>query len=110
MEEELKQVIGMDLYQDIRKLYVRETSKREIARKLGISRNTVRKYCKGEHIPGEKTHRNRRSSVLTDEEKNRINKINSRFAFLFIDVVFDLYCRQRSEQTICGCGTAFAYS
>jgi len=72
MEEELKQVIGMDLYQDIRKLYVRETSKREIARKLGISRNTVRKYCKGEHIPGEKTHRNRRSSVLTDEVKNRI--------------------------------------
>jgi len=42
MEEELKKVIRMDLYQDIRKLYVRETSKREIARKLGISRNTVR--------------------------------------------------------------------
>lgn len=72
MEEELKQVIGMDLYENIRKLYVLETSKREIARKLGISRNTVRKYCKGEHIPGEKTHRNRDNPVLTDEVKEII--------------------------------------
>jgi transcriptional regulator with XRE-family HTH domain len=28
-----------------------ELSQREIARRLGISRNTVARYCKGEHMP-----------------------------------------------------------
>ena len=45
-------MIKVDQYQLIRKLYAVEgSSQREIAKRLGISRNTVRKYCKGEHKP-----------------------------------------------------------
>lgn len=65
-------MIGMNLYKDIRKLYTQNISKREIARKLGVSRNTVRKYCEGKCILGEKVHCNRDDSVLTDEVKEAI--------------------------------------
>jgi len=45
----------VDQYKDIRYLYAVEgLSQREIARRLGISRNTVRRYCHGENIPGER--------------------------------------------------------
>jgi len=48
-------VIEVDQYQLIRQLYVVEgLSQREIARRLGISRNTVKRYCLGENIPWER--------------------------------------------------------
>lgn len=48
-------VIRVDQYQLIRHLYAVEgVSQREIARRLGISRNTVRRYCNGENFPWER--------------------------------------------------------
>ncbi len=45
-------VIRVDQYQDIRHMYLVEgMSQRTIAKQLGISRNTVRRYCKGEQVP-----------------------------------------------------------
>jgi transcriptional regulator with XRE-family HTH domain len=47
-------VIDINLYEEIRRLYaVENLSQRAIARKLGISRNTVKRYCKGENVPWE---------------------------------------------------------
>ena len=44
--------IEWDLYQKIRRLYlVRSTKSTEIARRLHVSRKTVRKYCTGETLP-----------------------------------------------------------
>lgn len=47
-------MIDINLYEEIRRLYaVEKLSQRAIARKLGISRNTVKRYCKGENVPWE---------------------------------------------------------
>ncbi len=41
-------VVGVDQYKRIRKMAAEEgLSQREIARRLGISRNTVARYCRG---------------------------------------------------------------
>ena len=47
-------------------------SQREIARRLGISRNTVARYCKGEHMPWEAKDRGRKPSVVTGEVEDFI--------------------------------------
>lgn len=48
-------MIEVDQYQLIRQLYVVEgLSQREIARNLGVSRNTVKRYCLGENVPWER--------------------------------------------------------
>lgn len=47
--------ISMELYQQIRRLYlVEKLPKRQIARLLGIDHKTVTRYCDGEHIPDSK--------------------------------------------------------
>ena len=44
-------VIGMELYADIRKRYLDGESIRSISRVLGISRQTIKKYCEGKCHP-----------------------------------------------------------
>lgn len=45
----------MNQYKLIRKLYAVEgLSQRQIAKTLGISRNTVGRYCNGDNLPGER--------------------------------------------------------
>ncbi|MBO8158451.1 MAG: IS21 family transposase [Thermosyntropha sp.] len=58
----------MDQYKLIRELYVIEgLSQRQIAKTLGISRNTVRRYCNGNNLPGERKNSKRKPSVVTPE-------------------------------------------
>ena len=61
--------ITMEMYNQIRQLHaVHGLSQREIARKLGISRNTVAKYCNGDYLPGmRKAYKKRPSPVVTEE-------------------------------------------
>ena len=61
-------IIEVDIYQKIRHLYEHEgKSQRAIANTLGISRNTVKKYCKGSQVPWERQGTSgRRPYVITD--------------------------------------------
>lgn len=47
-------MIDINIYEQIRHLYaVEKLSQRAIAKKLGISRNTVKRYCNGANVPWE---------------------------------------------------------
>lgn len=61
--------IEVDIYERIRTLYEHEgKSQRAIAQMLGISRNTVKKYCKGSQVPWERQGiSGRQRYVVTDE-------------------------------------------
>ena len=65
-------VIGMEIYSEIRKAYLSGESQRSIANRLGICRQTVKKYCEGETIPGERKEYLRDPTVVTDEVKTFI--------------------------------------
>ena len=54
-------------YDEIRKRYLAGESQRHIAKTLGISRNTVAKYCEGAAVPWERKTPVRSSTVLTDD-------------------------------------------
>ena len=60
-------VITMKDYDEIRKRYLAGESQRHIAKSLGISRNTVAKYCEGAAVPWERKTPERVSTILTDE-------------------------------------------
>lgn len=60
-------VITMQDYYEIRKRYNAGESQRHIAKSLGISRNTVKKYCEGNSVPWERKTPERESTVLTAE-------------------------------------------
>ena len=60
-------VVGMSLYSQIREAYVFGESQRSIAKRLGISRQTVKKYCEGETMPGIRKEYLRVPSVVTPE-------------------------------------------
>lgn len=65
----------VEQYQHIRELYtVKGYSQRQIAKILGISRNTVRKYCQGACLPFEKSSRKRQPSVMTPKIMNFIKE------------------------------------
>lgn len=58
----------MDQYQDIRHLAAVEgLSQRAIARRLGISRNTVKRYFLGQNLPGERAKTESKLQVITPE-------------------------------------------
>lgn len=44
----------MNDYKQIRQRYLNGESQRSIAKSMGISRNTVKKYCEGEKVPLER--------------------------------------------------------
>jgi transposase len=68
-------IIDVDLYGRIRHMYVQQKmSQRAIARELGISRNTVKKYCQGDHVPWERKAYERKSSLVTEEVKDFIRQ------------------------------------
>jgi transposase len=60
-------VIEVEIYEDIRKLTIEGMSQRAIAKKLGISRQTVKKYGEGETIPGNRKSYNRQPGVISPE-------------------------------------------
>lgn len=57
----------MSLYSQIREAYISGESQRSIARRLKVSRQTVKKYCEGETMPGVRKDYLRAPSVVTPE-------------------------------------------
>lgn len=64
--------IEMDIYSQIRHLYEEGESQRSIARRLGISRQTVKKYCEGNTHPEVRKSYTRLNNVITDDVKTFI--------------------------------------
>lgn len=62
-------IIEVDLYARIRTLYTEGESQRSIAKRLGISRQTVKKYCEGSTHPEIRKSYSRPPDVITDEVK-----------------------------------------
>lgn len=63
-----KVVTTLDVYKEIRRLQLEgATSQRWVAKALGISRNTVKKYWDGNTVPWEKEAYNRAPTVLTED-------------------------------------------
>jgi transposase len=63
-----KVIITMEDYKKIRHMFLVEgKSQRQIARTLGISRNTVAKYCNGNIYPGIRADYHRDASVVTPD-------------------------------------------
>lgn len=63
----------MNDYKQIRQRYLNGESQRSIAKSMGISRNTVKKYCEGENVPWERKTPEREASVLTEDVLAFIN-------------------------------------
>ena len=71
--EVIKVVISVNDYKQIRQRYLNGESQRSIAKSMGISRNTVKKYCEGENVPLERKTPEREASVLTEDVLAFIN-------------------------------------
>lgn len=65
-------IIEVDLYSQIRTLYEEGESQRSIAKRLGIARQTVKKYCDGSTHPEVRKAYSRAHSVVTDDVKTFI--------------------------------------
>ena len=62
-------IIEVEIYQQIRYLYEHGgKSQRAIARELGISRNTVKKYCQGSQVPWQRQGTSGRQPYVITEE------------------------------------------
>lgn len=61
-------IIDVDIYQQIREMTTKQhMSQRAVAKALGISRNTVKKYCDGNNVPWERKEYIRDARILTDD-------------------------------------------
>ena len=67
-------VITVEIYKEIRKLRLEGLSQRKIADKLGISRNTVKKYWDGAQVPWERKPYSRTANVMTEDITDFIQK------------------------------------
>ena len=65
-------IVEMDMYQSIRTYFNEGKSIRWIARVLGISRQTVRKYCEGNTHPDVRKDYHRAPAVVTDDIRDFI--------------------------------------
>lgn len=65
-------VIGMEIYSEIRTAYLSGASQRSVANRLGISRQTVKRYGEREPVLGERKECLREPTVVTDEAKSFI--------------------------------------
>lgn len=65
-------IIEVDLYSQIRCRYESGESQRSIAKALGISRQTVKKYCEGNTHPEVRKSYNRVHNIVTEDVKNFI--------------------------------------
>ena len=65
-------IIEVDLYSQIRTRYEDGESQRSIAKCLGISRQTVKKYCEGNTHPEVRKSYTRVHNVITSDIKNFI--------------------------------------
>ena len=68
----VKVVINVEMYREVRRRWLNGESQRHIATTMGISRNTVKKYCKGDAVPWERKAYSRDANVLTREVKQFI--------------------------------------
>lgn len=62
-------VMTVEMYAEVRRMYLEGKTQRQIARQLGIARNTVKKYIRGEKTPWSRKEYKRRETVLTPEVK-----------------------------------------
>lgn len=65
-------IIGVDLYSAIRTRHTDGESIRSIAKSLGISRQTVKKYCEGSTHPEVRKTYQREHEVVNDDVKSFI--------------------------------------
>ena len=65
-------IIEVDIYEKIRSLYEDGESQRSIAARLGISRQTVKKYCQGDTHPEVRKTYTRQCNVITEDVTNFI--------------------------------------
>lgn len=65
-------IVEVDLYHQIRTRYIDGESIRSIARSLGISRQTVKKYCEGNTHPDVRKEYSRQTEVITEDVRSFI--------------------------------------
>ena len=58
-------VITVEVYAEVRRMYLEGATQRQIAERLGIARNTVKKYIRGAETPWSRKEYDRKETVLT---------------------------------------------
>lgn len=65
-------IIKVGIYEEIRKVHLNATSQRRIALKLGISRETVKKYYNGDTSPWVRKEYERPADIIANSVKDFI--------------------------------------